>query len=88
MNLHILKMLPWDYENNTLAHQVYCLAMLFDYQINQVSMSSEARKSTSVIDIGLCKPVNGSILARSFRGRDRRKMISWKEVECTPGYPS
>jgi THO complex subunit 5 len=35
----------------------------------------------------LCKPVSGSLLARSFRGRDRRKMISWKDMECTSGYP-
>ncbi|RVW40517.1 THO complex subunit 5B [Vitis vinifera] len=27
------------------------------------------------------------LLARSVRGRDRRKMISWKDMECTPGYP-
>jgi THO complex subunit 5 len=30
----------------------------------------------------LCKPVSGSLLARSFRGRDRRKMISWKDMAC------
>ncbi|KAJ8628756.1 hypothetical protein MRB53_022079 [Persea americana] len=87
VNLHILKMLPQEYENNTLAQQVHCLAMLFDFQIDQASMSSEGRKSTSVIDVGLCRPVDGTILVRSFRGRDRRKMISWKEIECTPGYP-
>lgn len=87
VNLHILKMLPQEYENNTLAQQVHCLAMLFDFQIDQASMSSEGRKNTSVIDVGLCRPVDGTILVRSFRGRDRRKMISWKEIECTPGYP-
>ncbi|GLT63475.1 hypothetical protein SLA2020_360380 [Shorea laevis] len=31
--------------------------------------------------------INGRLLARSFRGRDRRKMISWKDMECTHGYP-
>lgn len=87
VNLHIVKMLPWDDENNILAHQVYCLAMLFDFHIDQASKPAEARKSTSVIDIGLCKPVDGMILTRSFRGRDRRKMISWKGMECKPGYP-
>ncbi|RVX00042.1 THO complex subunit 5B [Vitis vinifera] len=45
------------------------------------------KQSTSVVDVGLCKPVTGRLLARSVRGRDRRKMISWKDMECTPGYP-
>ncbi|XP_077212979.1 THO complex, subunit 5 [Tasmannia lanceolata] len=87
VNLHILKMLPLDYENHILAHQVHCLAMLFDFQMDQQSSFSGTRKSTSVIDVGLCKPVSGTILARSFRGRDRRKMISWKDMECTKSYP-
>lgn len=88
VNLHIVKMLPWDQENSILAHQVHCLAMLFDYYIDEATPSSEKRKSTSVVDIGLCKPVSGRILARSFRGRDRRKMISWKDGQCTAGYPN
>ncbi|KAF6143996.1 hypothetical protein GIB67_017604 [Kingdonia uniflora] len=88
VNLHILKMLPCDYENYILSHQVRCLAMLFDLYIHEEApMFSKTRKSTSVVDIGLCKPVSGKILTRSFRGRDRRKMISWKDMECTPGYP-
>ncbi|KAF8410071.1 hypothetical protein HHK36_002593 [Tetracentron sinense] len=87
VNLHILKMLPWDYENHILAHQVCCLAMLFDFYMDETSPFSGKRKTTSVVDVGLCKPVSGWILARSFRGRDRRKMISWKDMECTPGYP-
>lgn len=87
MNLHILKMLPLDQENYILSHQIRCLAMLFNYCISEASLSSERRKSSSVIDVGLCKPVIGSLHARSFRGRDRRKMISWKDIECTPGYP-
>ncbi|KAK6256582.1 hypothetical protein QUC31_000041 [Theobroma cacao] len=87
VNLHMLKMVPPDQENYTLTHQVYCLAMLFDYYMDEASPSSEKRKSSSVIDVGLCKPVSGRLLARSFRGRDRRKMISWKDMECTTGYP-
>ncbi|KAK6939607.1 THO complex, subunit 5 [Dillenia turbinata] len=87
VNLHILEMLPWDQENNILAHQICCLAMLFDFYIDEASMSSEKRKSTTIVDVGLCKPVTGRLLARSFRGRDRRKMISWKDLECTPAYP-
>ncbi|KAH7523632.1 hypothetical protein FEM48_Zijuj06G0032600 [Ziziphus jujuba var. spinosa] len=87
VNLHMLKMLPSDHENYILAHQVCCLAMLFDYYMDELSSSSEKRKSTSVVDIGLCKPVRGQLVARSYRGRDRRKMISWKDMECTPGYP-
>ncbi|OVA15826.1 THO complex [Macleaya cordata] len=87
VNLHILKILPWDYENYILSHQVCFLAMLFDFYLQEASPSSEMRKSTSVVDVGLCKPASGSILSRSFRGRDRRKMISWKDIECTPGYP-
>lgn len=87
VNLHILKILPLDQESNILSHQVHCLAMLFDLYLNEASQPSEGRKCNSVIDIGLCKPVSGGLKARSFRGRDRRKMISWKDKECTPGYP-
>ncbi|XP_058097167.1 THO complex subunit 5A [Magnolia sinica] len=87
VNLHILKMVPPEYEDHILAHQVHSLAMLFDFQMDQASALSVSRKSTSVIEVGLCKPIGGRILTRSFRGRDRRKMISWKDVECTPGYP-
>ncbi|XP_042487100.1 THO complex subunit 5B [Macadamia integrifolia] len=87
VNLHILKMLPCDYENYILAHQVCFLAMLFDFFMDQESPCSQTRKGTSVVDVGLCKPVSGTILSRSFRGRDRRKMVSWKDTECTLGYP-
>lgn len=83
----MLKMLPSDHENYILAHQVCCLAMLFDYYMDELSSSSEKRKSTTVVDIGLCKPVRGQLVARLYRGRDRRKMISWKDMGCTPGYP-
>lgn len=83
----MLKKLPLDQENYILSHQIFCLAMLFSYCIDEASLFSERRKSSSVIDVGLCKPVSGSLHTRSFRGRDRRKMISWKDVECTPGYP-
>lgn len=81
----MLKMLPLDQENYILAHQVCCLAMLFDYLMDEASPCE--KKGTSVIDVGLCKPVSGRLLARSLRGRDRRKMISWKDMECTSGYP-
>ncbi|XP_062076871.1 THO complex subunit 5B [Humulus lupulus] len=86
VNLHMLKLLPPDHENYVLAHQVRCLAMLFDYYMDDIS-PSEKRKTTSVVDVGLCKPVSGQLVSRSYRGRDRRKMISWKDMECTPGYP-
>ncbi|CAO2817804.1 unnamed protein product [Amaranthus hypochondriacus] len=89
VNLHVVKMLTMDQENYILSHQVRCLAMLFDLYLNenQASRSSEGKKCNSVIDIGLCKPVSGVLNGRFFRGRDRRKMISWKDMECTPGYP-
>ncbi|KAL4196681.1 hypothetical protein AMTRI_Chr04g247400 [Amborella trichopoda] len=87
VNLHILKLLPRDHDDCILAHQVKCLAMLFDFQMGQASSLPEARKATSLIDVGLCKPVGGKIIARSFRGRDRRRMISWKNRECVIGYP-
>ncbi|XP_050363729.1 THO complex subunit 5A [Argentina anserina] len=87
VNLHIVKMLSQSEENNVLGHQVCCLAMLFDYYMDEASPSSEKRKSTSVVDVGLCKPVIGQLITRSYRGRDRRKMISWKDMECAPGYP-
>nr|CAD1826232.1 unnamed protein product [Ananas comosus var. bracteatus] len=84
VNLHILEVLPEDYENYILAHQVRCLAMLYDFHFDECR---EKRKSTSVIDVGLCKPVGGTILTRAVRGRDRRRMISWKVEDCTPGFP-
>ncbi|CAK9135320.1 unnamed protein product [Ilex paraguariensis] len=87
VNVHITKMIPWDQENFILGHQVCCLAMLFDFYMDEAASSSEKRKSTSVVDVGLCKPISGRLMARSFRGRDRRKMISWKDNGCTAGYP-
>lgn len=85
--MHILNAIPAAEENLVLAHQVRCLALLFDFYVEDGSSSSEKRRSTSVIDVGLCKPMTGQLLARSFRGRDHRKMISWKDGSCTPGYP-
>ncbi|XP_031119126.1 THO complex subunit 5B-like [Ipomoea triloba] len=92
VNVHIMKTITPDQENNILAHQVHCLGMLFDFYVDDRATCdratcSEKRMSTSVIDVGLCKPVGGQLVARSFRGRDRRKMISWKDNTCTPGYP-
>ncbi|XP_072952849.1 THO complex subunit 5A [Typha angustifolia] len=84
INLHILKNLPLAYENYILAHQVCYLAILFDFNFDDCQ---EKRKSTSVIDVGLCEPISGTILGRSVRGRDRRKMISWKGKGCAQGYP-
>lgn len=87
VNVHIIKSIPSDQENLVLAHQVRCLAMLFDFYMEDGDSSAKKRENTSVIDVGLCKPVSGELVARSFRGRDRRKMISWKDNICTPGYP-
>ncbi|KAJ4966665.1 hypothetical protein NE237_018514 [Protea cynaroides] len=87
INLHILKLLPCEYVNYILANQVRCLAMLFDFFMDEARPGSHTRKGTSVVDVGLCKPVSGTILSRSFRGRDRRKMVSWKDTECKLGYP-
>ncbi|KAL0314857.1 UNVERIFIED_CONTAM: THO complex subunitB [Sesamum angustifolium] len=86
VNVHIIRLIPFDQENVILGHQVLCLAMLFDFFVDDGN-PSEKRRSTSVIDVGLCKPVSGRIVSRSFRGRDRRKMISWKDNVCSPGYP-
>lgn len=79
--------MPLDEENLILAHQVLCLVMLFDFFMDDSDFSLTKRENTSVIDVGLCKPVSGRLVTRSFRGRDRRKMISWKDNICTPGYP-
>ncbi|KAL3734840.1 hypothetical protein ACJRO7_024077 [Eucalyptus globulus] len=81
VNLHMVKMLPLVHENYILAHQVHCLAMLFDYYMDGISLSAEKRESTSIVDVGLCKPVSGMLLSRSFRGRDHRKIISWKSTK-------
>ncbi|KAI3460226.1 hypothetical protein Pfo_016889 [Paulownia fortunei] len=86
VNVHLIRMIPFDQENLVLGHQVLCLAMLFDFFLDDQNLSSE-RRCTSVIDVGLCKPVSGGLVSRSYRGRDRRKMISWKENICTSGYP-
>ncbi|KAK4381406.1 THO complex subunitB [Sesamum angolense] len=86
VNVHIIRLIPFDQENLILGHQVLCLAMLFDFFVDDGN-PSEKRRSTSVIDVGLCKPVSGRLVSRSFRGRDRRKMISWKDNVCSPGYP-
>lgn len=87
VNVHILNAVAAAEENLVLAHQVRCLALLFDFYVEDGGSSSEKRRSTSVIDVGLCKPMTGELVARSFRGRDHRKMISWKDGFCTPGYP-
>ncbi|XP_055833705.1 THO complex subunit 5A-like [Solanum dulcamara] len=87
VNVHILNAIPAAEENLVLAHQVRCLALLFDFYVEDGGSSSEKRRSTCVIDVGLCKPMTGQLVARSFRGRDHRKMISWKGGSCTPGYP-
>ncbi|MCD7461538.1 THO complex subunit 5B [Datura stramonium] len=87
VNVHIINAIPADEENLVLAHQVRCLALLFDFYVEDGGSSSDKRRSTSVIDVGLCKPMTGQLVARSFRGRDHRKMISWKDSSCTPGYP-
>ncbi|CAN4122668.1 unnamed protein product [Withania somnifera] len=87
VNAHIIKAIPSAEGNLVLAHQVRCLALLFDFYVEYGGSSSEKRRSTSVIDVGLSKPMTGQLVARSFRGRDHRKLISWKDGSCTPGYP-
>lgn len=80
VNLHILRVLPSSYEDYILSHQVMCLAMLFDMHFDE---DHEKRKVTSVIDVGLCKPVSGTMLSRSVRGRDRRHTIYWRGADCS-----
>ncbi|KAI3513107.1 hypothetical protein L1887_20433 [Cichorium endivia] len=87
VNIHVINMIPWKEENHVLGHQVCCLAMLFDFYMKDGASSTEKGRSTCVVDVGLCKPVNGRLVARSYRGRDHRKMISWKHNGCTPGFP-
>jgi len=83
VNLHILRSLPPSYEDYILTHQVMCLAMLFDMHFDE---EYEKRKVTSVIDVGLCKPVSGTMLTRSVRGRDRRQTIYWRGADCSSSY--
>lgn len=87
VNLHMLKIIPSDQENYLLSHQIRCLAMLFDYYVDDPSPDFKRGTATTVVDVGLCKPVDGKLLVRSFRGRDHRKMISWKGRGCASGYP-
>lgn len=86
VNVHVMKMIPSTEENYILGHQVCFLAMLFDFYMEEEA-GGDKRKRTSVVDIGLCRPVNGGLVSRTFRGRDHRKMISWKSSGCTNGYP-
>lgn len=83
VNLHILKALPQHEENQILGHQVSFLVLLFDLYMDQELSCSEVQKGTAVIDVGLSEPVSGSILSRSIRGRDRRRMISWNDRQKT-----
>ncbi|KAJ1281171.1 hypothetical protein BS78_04G287400 [Paspalum vaginatum] len=83
VNLHILRSLPPSCEDYVLTHQVLCLAMLFDMHFDE---DYEKRKVTSVIDVGLCKPVSGTMLTRSVRGRDRRQTIYWRGADCSSSY--
>ncbi|TVU28635.1 hypothetical protein EJB05_20159 [Eragrostis curvula] len=83
VNLHILRSLPPSCEDYILAHQVMCLAMLFDMHFDE---DYEKRKATSVIDVGLGKPVSGTMLTRSVRGRDRRQTIYWRGADCSSSY--
>ncbi|KAL6911549.1 hypothetical protein ACP4OV_000354 [Aristida adscensionis] len=83
VNLHILRCLASSCEDYILTHQVMCLAMLFDMHFDE---DYEKRKVTSVIDVGLCKPVSGTMLTRSVRGRDRRQTIYWRGADCSSSY--
>ncbi|KAJ4817616.1 THO complex subunit 5 [Rhynchospora pubera] len=69
INLHVLGVIPEDYENYVLANQIRCLAMLFDLNFGG---SDERRKIASVVDMRIGEP------SRSVRGRDRRMAIYWK----------
>uniref|UniRef100_A0A0D9VLG5 THO complex subunit 5B n=1 Tax=Leersia perrieri TaxID=77586 RepID=A0A0D9VLG5_9ORYZ len=80
VNLHILQVVPLSYEDYILTHQILCLAMLFDMHFDE---DHGKRKVTSVIDVGLCKPVSGTMLTRSVRGRDRRQTIYWRGADCS-----
>ncbi|KAF0931304.1 hypothetical protein E2562_002643 [Oryza meyeriana var. granulata] len=80
VNLHILQVIPLSFEDYILTHQILCLAMLFDMHFDE---DHGKRKVTSVIDVGLCKPVSGTMLTRSVRGRDRRQTIYWRGADCS-----
>ncbi|XP_062221894.1 THO complex subunit 5A-like [Phragmites australis] len=83
VNRHILRSVPLSREDYILTHQVMCLAMLFDMHFDE---DYEKSKVTSVIDVGLCKPVSGTMLTRSVRGRDRRQTIYWRGADCSSSY--
>lgn len=67
VNVHLIKSIPFDQENLVLAHQVRSLAMLFDLFVEDSNSSVKKGGKTSVIDVGLCKPANGGLVARSLR---------------------
>uniref|UniRef100_A0A7N0ZQA7 THO complex subunit 5 n=1 Tax=Kalanchoe fedtschenkoi TaxID=63787 RepID=A0A7N0ZQA7_KALFE len=72
VNLRVLRMLPRNQENYALAHQVHCLAFLFNLYMDEAYRP---------YDSGTTEPVSNKINTRSVRGRDRRKMISWNDNE-------
>ncbi|GFY86857.1 THO complex, subunit 5s [Actinidia rufa] len=53
--------------------------LLFDFYMDEGAPGLEKRTGAFVVDAGLCKPVSGKLLARSYRGRDHRNIISWKD---------
>uniref|UniRef100_A0A7N0TQ76 THO complex subunit 5 n=1 Tax=Kalanchoe fedtschenkoi TaxID=63787 RepID=A0A7N0TQ76_KALFE len=72
VNLRVLRMVPRNQENYVLAHQVHCLALLFELYMDEAYLSSDGGKAKRA-----CDKINN----RSIRGRDRRKMISWNDIE-------
>lgn len=57
--------------------------MLFDYYMDDLFKRGIV---ISVVDVGLCKFVDGKFFVRLFRGRDYWKMILWKDRGCVFGY--
>ncbi|XP_078441458.1 THO complex, subunit 5 [Wolffia australiana] len=81
VNVHIMNMVSEEWEYEILANQICCLAMLFDMHVDQLQTIPPAQRSISLADLGPWQPVIGSSsFGRSARGRDRRKLLSWKKT--------
>ncbi|KAJ3695901.1 hypothetical protein LUZ60_001278 [Juncus effusus] len=73
VNLHILKVIPLECANYTLAHQVKYLVMLFDLYFSE---PDERKKIMALVG----EPVSGNLRARFVRGRDRRMSVYWENT--------
>ncbi|KAJ7564599.1 hypothetical protein O6H91_02G024900 [Diphasiastrum complanatum] len=76
VNLSVLAKLPKSEENYVLAHQIALLSMLFDLEVDyELAYQSVPHMNSTLLNMGLSDVLDGKLGPRSFRGRDRRKLL-------------